>query len=136
MGGFGFDTLGSQYLQIPGGAIQFLALIGGGWVCSKWPNVRCITMIVANLVCILGAALLVALPESMKWGRLVGLWLCYCQGLGFSMSLTIVSSNVAGSTKKQLTSAILFTGYCVGNILGPQTFKNSEAPKYHSAYIA
>ena len=52
------------------------------------------------------------------------------------MSLTMVSSNVAGYTKKQLTGAILFTGYCVGNIIGPQTFRASEAPYYHSAYIA
>lgn len=52
------------------------------------------------------------------------------------MSLTMVSSNIAGSTKKQLTAAVLFTGYCVGNIIGPQTFISSEAPGYHSAYIA
>lgn len=52
------------------------------------------------------------------------------------MSLTMVSSNVAGTTKKQLTAAILFVGYCVGNIIGPQTFIASEAPGYHSAYVA
>jgi hypothetical protein len=52
------------------------------------------------------------------------------------MSLTMVSSNVAGTTKKQLTSAILFTGYCVGNIIGPQTFRDREKPGYKSAYVA
>jgi hypothetical protein len=52
------------------------------------------------------------------------------------MSLTIISSNIAGTTKKQLTSAVLFTGYCVGNIIGPQTFRESEKPGYRSAYIA
>jgi hypothetical protein len=62
--------------------------------------------------------MLVGLPASNKWGRLVGLWLCYFQGLGFSMSLTMVSSNVAGYTKKQCTGTILFVGYCVGNIIG------------------
>jgi len=111
-------------------------------------------MIAANLICILGAAMLVGLPASNKWGRLVGLWLCYFQGLGFSMSLTMVSSNVAGYTKKQVTGTILFVGYCVGNIIGklvpslekctiadcvqtgPQTFRDSEKPGYHSAYIA
>lgn len=93
-------------------------------------------MTIANTICIIGAAMLVGLPASNKWGRLVGLWLCYFQGLGFSMSLTIVSSNVAGYTKKQLTGAALFTGYCVGNIIGPQTFKDSEKPGYRSAYIA
>lgn len=93
-------------------------------------------MSIANTICIVGAALLVALPSSNKWGRLVALWLCYFQGLGFSMSLTIVSSNIAGYTKKQLTGAVLFTGYCVGNIIGPQTFKSSEKPGYRSAYVA
>lgn len=134
--GFGFDTLGSQYLQIPGGFVQFAALLAGGFICTWWPNSRCITMIVANTICILGAALLVGLPDSNKWGRLVALWLCYFQGLGFSMSLTMISSNISGYTKKQLTGAMMFTGYCVGNIIGPQTFKDSEAPGYHSAYIA
>ncbi|KAF2115264.1 major facilitator superfamily domain-containing protein [Lophiotrema nucula] len=133
---FGFDTLGSQYLQIPGGAVQFLSLLAGGFICTHWPNSRCITMTVANLICILGAGLLVGLPQHSKWGRLVALWLCYFQGLGFSISLTIISSNIAGYTKKQLTGAVLFTGYCVGNIIGPQTFKDSEKPGYHSAYIA
>lgn len=137
VGSFGFDTLGTQYMQIPGGAIQALALLVGGFVCTRWPrNTRCATMVVANCICIIGAGLLVGLPRGNKWGRLVALWLCYFQGLGFSMSLTMVSSNVAGYTKKQLTGAVLFTGYCVGNIIGPQTFIDSEKPGYHSAYIA
>jgi MFS family permease len=93
---FGFSTLGTQYMQIPGGAVQFLALITGGYICSRFRNLRFPTMIVANSICILGAGLLVGLPNSNKWGRLVALWLCYFQGLGFSMSLTIVSSNIAG----------------------------------------
>ncbi|GAB7330562.1 hypothetical protein MBLNU13_g02149t1 [Cladosporium sp. NU13] len=131
---FGFDTLGSQYLQIPGGFVQFAALLGGGFICSKWPNSRCPTMMVANLICIAGAAMLVGLPDSATWARLVALWLCYFQGLGFSMSLTMISSNISGFTKKQLTAAIMFTGYCVGNIIGPKTFKESD--NYHSAYIA
>ncbi|KAJ6024662.1 MFS general substrate transporter [Penicillium herquei] len=136
---FGFDTLGTQYLQIPGGAVNFLTLIIGGFIATKYDgkfHSRSACMIIANLTCILGSALLVGLPDTNKWGRLVALWLCYFQGLGFSMSLTIISSNIAGYTKKQVTGALLFTGYCVGNIIGPQTFKSSEAPGYHSAYIA
>ncbi|KAJ5102809.1 hypothetical protein N7532_003338 [Penicillium argentinense] len=139
VGSFGFDTLGTQYLQIPGGAVQFLTLLLGGVVATKFNgkfHSRLACIIFANVTCIIGSGLLVGLPDSNKWGRLVALWLCYFQGLGFSMSLIIVSSNVAGYTKKQVTGALLFTGYCVGNIIGPQTFKDSEAPGYHSAYIA
>lgn len=69
VGSFGFETLQTQYMQIPGGAIQFLALIGGGFICSRFPNARCVTMIVANSICILGSALLVGLPENNQWGR-------------------------------------------------------------------
>ena len=64
--GFGFDALGTQYMQIPGGAVQFLTLIAGGFICTHWPGMRCITMTIANLICIAGAALLVGLPDTNK----------------------------------------------------------------------
>jgi hypothetical protein len=101
---FGFGTLGTQYMQIPGGAVQFLALITGGFICSRFKNIRFVTMIVANSICILGAGLLVGLPQENKWGRLVALWLCYFQGLGFSLSLTVVSSNIAGRCPPNVSS--------------------------------
>lgn len=82
---FGFDTLGTQYMQIPGGAVQFLALLGGGIVCTKWPGKRCITMIVANTICILGAALLVGLPDNNK--------VCTLEALGRDELLTEYSGD-------------------------------------------
>lgn len=105
VGSFGFDTLGTQYLQIPGGAVQFLSLLLGGIICSRWPNIRCITMITANSICIIGSAMLVSLPSSNKWGRLVGLWLCYFQGLGFSMRY--VNTANASASREALAEHIL-----------------------------
>ncbi|KAI1465077.1 MFS general substrate transporter [Daldinia caldariorum] len=138
---FGFDVLQTQYLQIPGNLIQFCSLLLSGWISSRFPNMRCAVMLVGNLICVACAAALVRLPAGPdgtdnRWGRLVTLWLCSFQSVGFSLSLTMVSSNVAGYTKKQLTGAFLFVGYCVGNIIGPQTFIETEAPFYTSAYIA
>ncbi|KAF4638076.1 hypothetical protein G7Y89_g36 [Cudoniella acicularis] len=133
---FGFDTLGSQYMLIPGGAVQLFGMLIGGWVATKWPGMRCAVMVVANSICILGSGLLVGLPTSNKWGRLIALWLCYSQNLGFSMSLTMISSNIAGYTKKQLTASIVFIGFCIGNAAGPQTFIANEAPGYRTAYIS
>lgn len=43
----------------------------------------------------------------------------------------MISSNVAGYTKKQLTAAVVFIGFCVGNIAGPQTFITSEAREFY-----
>ena len=81
---------------------------------------RCIVMFVGNLACVSCGAVLVGLDPSHKWGRLIALWFCSLQSVGFAMSLTMISSNVAGYTKKQLTGAAVFVGYCVGNIIGPQ----------------
>lgn len=86
-------------------------------------------MLVGNLICVGAGAALVALPNDAQWGRLVALWLCSCQSVGFALSLTMVSSNVAGYTKKQLTGAFVFVGYCVGNIIGPQV-RSEPVSKY------
>ncbi|KAI0378717.1 MFS general substrate transporter [Hypomontagnella monticulosa] len=138
---FGFDVLETQYLQIPGNVVQVTSLLLSGWISSRFPNMRCFMMLAGNLICVACSGVLVALPvgpngTDNQWGRLVALWLCSFQSVGFSLSLTMVSSNVAGYTKKQLTGAFIFVGYCVGNIIGPQTFIDSEAPFYTSAYIA
>jgi sugar phosphate permease len=63
---FGFKTLQSQYMLIPGGAVQLFGMLLGGWVASKWKGMRCVVMIVANSICILGSGLLVGLPSSNK----------------------------------------------------------------------
>jgi len=133
---FGFGQLETQYMLIPGGAVQFFGMLFGGWVASKWRGMRCVVMVAANTICIIGSGLLVGLPDNNKWGRLVALWLCYTQNLGFSMSLTMVSSNIAGYTKKQMTAAVVFIGFCAGNVAGPQTFITKEAPGYKTAYRA
>jgi hypothetical protein len=103
-------------------------------------------MLVANAICIIGSGMLIGLPLDNKWGRLVALWLCFFQGLGFSMSLTMVSSNVAGWTKKQLTGAILFVGYCVGKHLSfldvinidipRQYYRSSDIPQQRSTLLS
>lgn len=138
---FGFSVLETQYMQIPGSVIQIFSLLASGYIGSHFPNMRCAVMFGGNLVCVISGGVLVGLnpgPNGLdnKWGRLVALWFCSFQSVGFSMSLTMVSSNVAGYTKKQITGAFLFVGYCVGNIIGPQTFISTEAPLYKSAYIA
>jgi MFS family permease len=135
---FGYSTLGTQYMQIPGGAIQFVGPLIGGYLCTHYSGrlpIRTIVMAIGNVLALTGAAMLVGLPSSSKWGRLVGLWLCYFQSVGFSLSFTVISSNMAGYTKKSVTASAYFTMYCVGNIVSPQTFRTSEAPGYHTAYI-
>lgn len=46
------------------------------------------------------------------------------------MLLSLTTANIAGHTKKVTTSALLFVGYCVGNIAGPFFYKSEQAPGY------
>jgi hypothetical protein len=50
------------------------------------------------------------------------------------MSLTMISSNVAGYTKKQITAAVVFIGFCIGNAAGPQTFIDAEKREFPLPY--
>lgn len=47
------------------------------------------------------------LPTSNKWGRLVCFWLVNSQALSFTVSLTTISSNMAGYTHKSFASAMI-----------------------------
>ena len=47
--------------------------------------------------------------------------------IGLFLAWTLIPSNVAGRTKRTLTSSIAFVGYCVGNMVGTQIFKEKDA---------
>ncbi|KAL6023099.1 Allantoate permease [Candidozyma auris] len=50
--------------------------------------------------------------------------------------LSSCASNVAGHTKKVTVNAMYLIGYCVGNLIGPQTFIEEQAPDYSGAKVA
>jgi hypothetical protein len=50
--------------------------------------------------------------------------------------LGLLSTNIAGTTKRSVASGWVFVCYCVGQISGPQFFKTSQAPAYHGGIAA
>src|SRR5271155_3875204 len=46
------------------------------------------------------------------------------------------ASNLAGHSKKVLANSMTLIAFCVGNILGPQTFRASQAPGYIGGKIS
>jgi hypothetical protein len=68
---------------------------------------RLLTATVANILCTIAAACMAYLPRSNTWGRLVCFWLVNAQSVGFTVSLTTVSSNMAGYTHRSLASALV-----------------------------
>lgn len=87
-------------------------------------------MIVVVVSSLVGIIVVYVIPNTNPWGRLVGIWLTAVFAANIPLSLSLISSNVAGFTKKTTVSAMMFIGYCVGNIVGPQFFFTSESPAY------
>ncbi|KAI8166926.1 hypothetical protein KHU50_006646 [Colletotrichum sp. SAR 10_65] len=131
----GFSTTQTTQLKSVGDAVQIVALLIGGTVILNVKDSRLITASVANLLCTISAACMAYLPESNTWGRLVSFWLVNSQSVGFTVSLTTISSNMAGYTHRSLASAMIFTAYCWGNFAGPFVVKQSEAPHFRGATI-
>jgi MFS family permease len=121
-------------MQMPLGAAQVVFLVLTAGVATFIPRTRILMMILNTIVSLVGMILVWKLDEDNQKGRLTGLALGAVFAVNIPLSLSIISSNVAGFTKRSATSALLFVAYCVGNIVGPQFFVDSEEPHYPVSY--
>jgi ACS family allantoate permease-like MFS transporter len=131
---FGYTPDESLLYGTPGGAVEVVALILCGYLGDKYGN-RILISISGLIISMLGMILIVALPLTNNIGRLAGYYLTQSAATGFVMILSLISSNIAGYTKKTTVAAMYLVAYCVGNIIGPQTFRPSDAPRYIPAEI-
>ena len=79
---------------------------------------------------IAGAFGLRFVPTDQHVARLICYYLTGPYNAGFVLILSLSTANIAGHTKKVVTNAVLFLGYCTGNIAGPFFYKTEQAPSY------
>lgn len=114
--------------------MEIISLVSAGYFGDKLGN-RMLVSTFWMWVTMLGMILVVALPLENNVGRLVSYYLTGASATPFVALLSLISSNVAGYTKKTTVAAMFLVGYCVGNIIGPQTFRPSDAPRYVPAEV-
>ncbi|RKU48354.1 hypothetical protein DL546_008829 [Coniochaeta pulveracea] len=131
---FGYTPKQSLLLGIPGGAVEVIALVLAGWLGDRYRN-RLLICTSGLLIAMLGMLLIVCLDHSHDVGRLIGYYLTQSSPTPFVALLSLISTNVAGWTKKTTVAAMYLIGYCVGNIVGPQVFRAKDAPDYRNAQI-
>jgi hypothetical protein len=56
-----------------------------------------------------------------------------CITAPWSILLSLSASSIKGNTKRSVTNAIFFIGYCAGCIASPQLWKHS--PRYYSGVV-
>ncbi|WPH00622.1 Major Facilitator Superfamily [Acrodontium crateriforme] len=131
---FGYTSQQSLLYGTPGGAIEVVTLIAAGYLGDRYQN-RLLFGAIGLLIAATGMILIVALPLTNSKGRLGGYYMTQASPTAFVAILSLISSNIAGYTKKTTVAAMYLIGYCVGNIIGPQTFRPKDQPRYVPAEI-
>jgi len=136
---FGYTSQQALVLNTPSGLVGACCVLLVGYLSDKW-NDRSVVMLICILPTILGAGLMIGLdPNGIpmnKAGLLAASFLTGTFGAAFMLLLAWNASNIAGHSKKVTANAMVLVSFCVGNILGTQTFQNKEAPGYISGKIS
>lgn len=128
--GLGYSGVEASLLTMPTGVMSTLAAFVFSLISAKWKNRRCFVTMIACLVPIMGTIIVFALPRSNIAGQMVGLYFLYAYFGPYVVGIGLAQANTAGHTKKTVVFAILYIGYAVGNLVGPQTFRANQAPEY------
>lgn len=129
----GYSTSKTLIMGMPHGAVEFGGCIFFVWL-SRFYNVRLFWGCFGQCISLMSFCFL-AFPLN-KTLEYAGYALTSMLVVTIIVVESLIASNVAGHTKKVVTNAIFLIGYCAGNIIGPQTFKDDEAPNYTSACVA
>ncbi|SCU90878.1 LAFA_0F00650g1_1 [Lachancea sp. 'fantastica'] len=131
-GTMGYDEFMTLLMGLPAGATEFVGLILFGLI-SPYVKNRMLLASITTVIALVGSCLMsFAGPPK---AQLAGYYLLMIAPGAMIVMFSIVSSNVSGHTKKTTVGAIYLIGYCVGNLIGPQTFQDQDAPDYRPAKI-
>lgn len=117
--GFGFSTLVTALMQIPYGALIALSILSCVYLndylnVKLKKNTRCWFVMLYTLPNLAGALGLRYVPTDQHIARL---WCYYLTGpfnASFVLVLSLITANTSGHTKKVITNALMFLGYCIG----------------------
>ena len=131
--GYGFSGLYATLLQLPTGAIEAVVVPICGLVSTYVKDSRCIVLAVVCLIPFGGLLGIRFTSLGHRWTLVGCTWLQYIIGAPVIISWNLLSTNVAGHTKRSFANGFWFTLYAGGNVAGANIFFAREAPRYYSA---
>ena len=130
---FGFETGPALLMNMCGGSIDIVCPIFV-LILSYFIRSRLLLMACINVFVVIGMCCL-AFSEP-RGSRLFGYLTFYVATIVIAGVLSYISSNITGSSKKIIVHWFFAIGYSAGNIIGPQTYREEEAPNYVGAKVA
>ncbi|KAK7061739.1 CNF01220-like protein [Favolaschia claudopus] len=134
---FGFTNLETIIYALPNSAMALGWFLFVALTIQKFPSMRFPLMTFSVLPPFIGLLSIGLLPDSTeKWVK----WGLYNMTSTFTvptlLAWTLIPLNVAGRTKKTVISGSTFISYSVGQLIGTQVFRASDAPRYIKALTA
>lgn len=128
---FGFGSFATILFNMPFGAVQIIATLGGAWLATRLKK-KAPVLILLCIPPIIGIIILMVVgrEKEHRGVLLVGYYLTsFYPGIS-PLIYSWSGQNTGGDTKRKVTTSILFVGASAGNIIGPHLFKPSEKPRY------
>lgn len=134
---FGYDSFETILFNIPFGAVQLVATMGGAYLATVLRK-KSPVLVLLCLPPIAGAAMLLHLPRSAshKGALLTAYYLISVYPGITPLIYSWSAANTAGETKKKVTTGFLFVFQCAGNVLGPNLYTTGEAPLYKRGLLS
>ncbi|KAK4112413.1 MFS general substrate transporter [Canariomyces notabilis] len=132
---FGYTNFEAILFNIPFGAIQFIVIIGSGWVATHFQH-KGLTITAVSVLPVVGTILMLSVSREHKGVLLFGYYLVSCMAAITPLIYAWQAQNTGGDTKKKCTSAVVFVGMCTGNVIGPQLYSEDQKPLYRSGLIS
>ncbi|KAL4871245.1 hypothetical protein BDV12DRAFT_206806 [Aspergillus spectabilis] len=131
--GYGFSGIYATLLQLPTGAFEAIIVPICGLISTYVRDSRCIVLAVVCLIPFGGLLGIRFTDITHRWTLVGCTWLQYLVGAPVIISWNLLSTNVAGHTKRSIANGLWFTLYAGGNVAGSNIFFAREAPRYYSA---
>ncbi|KUJ18652.1 MFS general substrate transporter [Mollisia scopiformis] len=134
--GFHFTVLQTQLLAMVLGVYIIIVLLSSMWLVRKTKQ----NLLVMGLYVIpsfIGTIVLMTVQNTNSATQ-SGLLFSYYIVLSFwaaqTLSMTLITRNIAGQTKKTVVIAANFIAWATGNAIGPQVFLTWDSPRYLIAF--
>lgn len=129
---FGFTSYESTLLQIPPGILIVIIIMGATLTVRRFGHISWVIMFMF-VPLIAGCIVLLCRGKTSRVGQLFGLYLQYSGSCVITLLYAWTLANTAGATKKYFRSGLTMIGFSLANIIGPQLFRASTAPRYPAA---
>ncbi|KAJ4393552.1 hypothetical protein N0V93_002764 [Gnomoniopsis smithogilvyi] len=132
---FGYDSFTTILFNIPFGIIQMISIVGSAWLAKRFQR-KGLVIAIMSVFPTIGAIMMITVPRNLKGVLLLGYLLISMMAGITPMIYNWQASNTAGDTKKKTTSAVVFVGMCLGNVIGPLLYSPDQAPLYRKGVVA